>query len=75
MDTTPRGLTTAEARARLARHGPNVLPSAPPPSRFAIALRQFKSPLIYVLLAAAVVAMALGDWGDAAFIGIVLAVN
>ncbi|MFO1392429.1 MAG: HAD-IC family P-type ATPase [Steroidobacteraceae bacterium] len=75
METTSRGLTTAEARARLARHGPNVLPSAPPPSRFAIALRQLKSPLIYVLLAAAVVAIALGDWGDAAFIGIVLAVN
>jgi magnesium-transporting ATPase (P-type) len=69
------GLSTAEARERLARYGPNVLPSAPPPSRLAIGLRQLRSPLIYVLLAAAGVALALGDLGDAGFIGVVLIVN
>jgi P-type Ca2+ transporter type 2C len=69
------GLSTAEARERLARHGANVLPSAPPPSRLAIGLRQLRSPLIYVLLAAAAVALALGDFSDAGFIGVVLMVN
>ena len=75
VDERRHGLTTTEARERLARHGPNVLPSPPPPSRLAIGLRQLRSPLIYVLLAAAVVALVLGDLSDAAFIGVVLLVN
>ncbi|NJD32230.1 MAG: HAD-IC family P-type ATPase [Gammaproteobacteria bacterium] len=70
-----RGLTTAEARERLARYGPNVLPSEPAPSALAIFVRQLKSPLIYVLLAAAAVALLMGDFTDAAFIGVVLLVN
>jgi magnesium-transporting ATPase (P-type) len=73
--STATGLTGAEARARLATSGPNRLPSAPPPSLLGIGLRQLKSPLIYVLLAAAAVALALGDYADAAFIGVVLLVN
>jgi magnesium-transporting ATPase (P-type) len=72
---SPEGLTQAEARRRLAQHGRNVLPSRPPPGWFAVGLRQLKSPLIYVLLAAAVAALALGDLTDAAFIGVVLLVN
>jgi magnesium-transporting ATPase (P-type) len=75
VNTGRRGLTTEEARQRLARFGPNVLPSAPAPSRLAIGLRQLRSPLIYVLLAAAAAALALGDYTDAAFIGVVLLVN
>ena len=69
------GLTGSEARARLARHGPNLLPTKPPPGALEIALRQLKSPLIYVLLAAAGAATALGDFSDAAFIGVVLLLN
>jgi calcium-translocating P-type ATPase len=75
VEATPAGLTGAEARARLARVGRNVLPTKPPPGWLAIGLRQLKSPLIYVLLAAALVALALGDVTDAAFIGVVLVVN
>jgi magnesium-transporting ATPase (P-type) len=75
VDTERRGLTAAEARERLARYGPNVLPSEPPPSALKIGLRQLKSPLIYVLLAAAAVALLLGDYTDAAFIGVVLLAN
>ena len=69
------GLTAAEARLRLERHGPNVLPEAATPSVVAVFLRQFLSPLIYILLAAAVVSLALGDIKDAVFIGAVLLVN
>ena len=69
------GLTAAEAQARLARFGPNALPEARPPSPAAIFLRQFLSPLIYILLAAAVVSLALGDLRDALFIGVVLLLN
>ena len=75
MEPSYTGLTSAEARERLARHGPNVLPGAASPGLPETVLRQLRSPLIYVLLAAAAVAVALGDWGDAGFIGVVLLVN
>ncbi|HMO87209.1 MAG TPA: HAD-IC family P-type ATPase, partial [Lacipirellulaceae bacterium] len=69
------GLTSDQARERLAKHGPNRLPQQPPPTWWQILLRQFQSPLIYILLAAAVVALAVGDFKDAGFIGAVLAIN
>lgn len=75
LEGSPEGLTTQAATARLAEVGPNVLPQRPPPTLLAIVLHQFKSPLIYVLLAAAAVALALGDMTDAAFILAVVLLN
>ena len=75
LDATPDGLSGPEAAARLARVGPNVLPHAPPPAWWRIALRQFRSPLIYILGVAAVVSVAIGEPIDAAFIAAVLALN
>ncbi len=75
LDASATGLGRAEAAARLERCGPNLLPARPPPGALEIGLRQLKSPLIYVLLAAAVAAVALGDLGDAGFIGLVLLIN
>ena len=75
MEPGPFGLSSAEARARLARVGPNLLPEVPAPGLPEVVLRQLRSPLIYVLLAAAGVSVALADFGDAAFIGAVLLVN
>jgi magnesium-transporting ATPase (P-type) len=69
------GLSSAEARARLARVGPNVLPAIPAPGLPQVVLRQLRSPLVYVLIAAAGVSLALADFNDAAFIGLVLVVN
>lgn len=47
-----RGLSAAEAADRLARHGPNALPRAAPTPAWRRWLRQFSSPLLYVLIAA-----------------------
>ena len=55
LGTGPRGLTQAEAAARLARDGPNALPEQPPTSALVVLLHQFTSPLIYILVAAGVV--------------------
>lgn len=67
------GLSEDEAAARRARVGPNRLPAArrrTPLQRFAL---QFHNPLIYVLLVAAGITMALDDWVDAGVIlGVVL---
>lgn len=69
------GLTTHEADARIALHGPNALPEVKTASVGAIFIRQFLNPLIYILFAAAAVSIMLGDVTDACFIGIVLLLN
>lgn len=69
------GLSEAEAAARLERHGRNALPRAKPPGIVEVFLHQFTSPLIYVLVAAALVSLAIQEWSDAGFIGAVLLVN
>ncbi len=75
LGLTGRGLSESEAAERLERFGPNRLEPPPPPSRLAILLRQFTSPLIYVLFAAAGIALALGEASDAGFIAAVLVLN
>jgi P-type Ca2+ transporter type 2C len=50
LTTKHSGLTSDEARARLQQHGPNSLPEKPPTSIWQRFLRQFRSPLIYILL-------------------------
>ncbi|HIH03487.1 MAG TPA: HAD-IC family P-type ATPase [Methanoregulaceae archaeon] len=75
LGTGPGGLDGAEAAARLETYGPNLLPTRPPPGPLVLFLRQFRSPLIYVLLAAAAVSAGLGDWRDAAFILVVVLAN
>lgn len=54
------GLSTAEANARLARVGSNALPERRPDPLWRRFLRQFASPLIYILLCA--LAFDLGVW-------------
>ncbi|TBH21878.1 cation-translocating P-type ATPase [Thermus thermamylovorans] len=54
-----RGLSSEEAKRRLKEHGPNALPEKPPEPLWRKFLRQFQSPLIYILLFALVVDQAL----------------
>ena len=69
------GLSEAEARTRWQQYGANKLPEQQPPTVWQIALRQFYSPLIYILVLAAVISLAIGDYKDAGFIAAVLAIN
>ena len=75
LAVTPRGLNDDDVRQRLATFGPNELPRARGTSLLGIILHQFKSPLIYLLLVAAAVALAAGEVKDAILIGAVLLVN
>ena len=71
----PGGLSSREAAARLERDGANVLP---PPRRVPLWRRvaaQLRDPLVVVLLAAAVLTLATGDWTDASVILLVIVVN
>ncbi len=70
-----RGLTNAEAVRRRHAYGYNELPGEKPRSMGRRILRQFQSPLIYLLLFAAGFAVVLGKGGDAAVILIVVIIN
>ena len=73
LDAQRAGLDAAQAAERLARHGPNALPTPPRPHALQRLLAQFNNALILFLLGAAVVAGALGHWVDAGVIlGVVL---
>ena len=61
IPSTPlRGLSAAQAAQGLAQHGPNALPEAKPVTLLQRLVQQFRSPLIYILLAALLVD--LGIW-------------
>ena len=59
-----RGLAAAEAGARLARHGPNRLPTQGARPAWLRFVLQFHNVLIYVMLVAAAVTAALAHWID-----------
>lgn len=75
LQVTLEGLTGHEAAQRQQRYGRNELPAAKPVTLRDVILHQFKSPLIYILLLAGVVSIAIGDSKDAIFIFAVVLLN
>ncbi len=75
LDSAVHGLGTEEAGSRLKTHGPNALPAARKKPAWLRFLAQFHNVLIYVLLAAAVIAGALGHLIDTAVIAAVVLIN
>lgn len=68
-----KGLSTEQAEKNLQEFGFNQLQEAPGRSPLAVFFDQFKSFLIWVLMAAAIISGFLGEWVDAlAIIGIVI---
>ncbi len=70
-----RGLSNTEATLRLTQYGWNKLPEAKVDGIFIIFLRQFQSPLIYILVAASVVVFVIGEVVDGSIILAVLIFN
>ena len=64
LNSSPSGLQTKEAQARLAANGRNVLPQKVEKSTLMRFLAHFKDVLIYILLAAAVITAVMGHWVD-----------
>lgn len=71
----PCGLTSEQAGAKLEKFGPNILPEPDRPGLFYIFASQFKSPFIYVLLAASIISFGLGQSLNGVFILAVLLIN
>jgi Ca2+-transporting ATPase len=57
LGSTAEGLSSADAAARVARHGANVLPRARGDTALDLLWRQIDSPLIWVLIASGAIAM------------------
>ena len=75
LESSAEGLSSSEVSERISRYGKNILPTKKRITLFKIILEQFLSPLIYVLLAAAVLALVLKEFSDAGFIFFVLILN
>lgn len=75
LNTRVSGLTDKEAKERLALYGYNELEEKKKESYLQVFLRQFKSPIIYVLIFAALVAFSLGHYNDALIIALILTAN
>ena len=69
------GLTATEAKTRLLQYGPNELKGRKKTPPILVFLRQFLSPLIYILLAAVIVSVIVEHFMDAAVIMGVLLLN
>jgi Ca2+-transporting ATPase len=69
------GLTSAEARRRLAEHGPNELVERGHKSPWLILWEQLTGLMVVILIVAAVVSGALGDWKDAIAILAIVVLN
>ncbi|MCX7993133.1 MAG: HAD-IC family P-type ATPase, partial [Fimbriimonadales bacterium] len=75
LRTCEQGLSQEEVLQRRQRYGYNELEAVKPISIFQLLLHQFQSPLIYILLASAVVTTLLGDYIDTGVIVAVLLLN
>ncbi|MDH5264466.1 MAG: HAD-IC family P-type ATPase, partial [Betaproteobacteria bacterium] len=70
-----KGITQEEARKRLAAHGANELSERPRPGFLALLWDQFNNYLVIILVIAAVVSLALGEWVDSIAIMVIVVLN
>lgn len=75
LESGARGLSADEVKRRLERYGQNSLPEEKPSSVARLFFSQFKSPLIYILLAASVAVFAMGETIDGSIILFILIFN
>ena len=70
-----QGLTQQEARDRLAKFGANELTERPRPGFFALLWDQFNNYLVIILIIAALISLALGEWVDSIAIMFIVVLN
>ena len=69
------GLSSREAEERAARFGPNELKKQPGLPPWLLFLNQFKDFMVMLLVAAALISVALGEYIDAATIAVIIVLN
>src|SRR5512136_1072096 len=73
--TTENGLTSAEVLSQRQKYGENRLPAEKSTSNWLILLNQVKSPLVYIILVAALVSLVAREYGDFAIIMAVVVID
>lgn len=69
------GLSSAEAQRRLTEFGPNEIRREQATNALTLLVRQFASPVIWLLLLASALSVALGEWLDAIAISAIVIIN
>ena len=72
LDTRTSGLSSEVARTRLARVGVNMIRAGHEGSSLAAFARQFRSPLVLILIFAAIVSGVVGEGSEAVIIGVIV---
>ncbi len=75
LNTTKKGLSSAEAKKRLKKYGKNIVKKQKGITLFTIILNQLKSPISYMLFFASIVLLILGERIDAGLIFVVFFIN
>jgi len=75
LASSSSGLSADEVRVRQQIFGSNTLPLKKPAVLWEVILSQFKSPLIYILMIAAIISFGIGEFTDGVFIFAVISVN
>ncbi len=75
LETSEKGLSTADAEKRLAEHGPNELTAEFRVPKWLLFLSQFRDLLVIVLLVAAAISFAIGSVRDGTVMLIIVAIN
>jgi P-type Mg2+ transporter len=68
LQSTSNGLHQDEAKRRLEQYGPNSIKAASQTTALWLFLSQFKSPLVLILVFAAVISAISGEWPDAVIV-------
>lgn len=72
LGTTWDGLGAAEATRRLEVAGPNLIHARNEPTRTRVLLKQFRNPLLFILLFAAAASGASQEWLDAIIVSVIV---
>ena len=72
LQSSPKGLSSVEAQKRLMKFGSNELTTRKKAGPFILLLGQFKSPLVLILVFAAIISFVTGEWIDASIILLII---
>src|SRR5512133_2738016 len=72
LHTTSNGLQSEDAEQRLKRYGLNAIKVQQQATALGLILNQFKSPLVLILIGAAVVSILVGEWTDAVIVLVIV---
>ncbi len=75
FESSMLGLSRTQVEKQRQKFGANTLPEKEPDSLLVIFFRQFKSPLIYILVAASILILFIGEYTDSTIIFLLLIFN